>query len=123
MGTMTLDLNIRNTGGNGIVEFCVFKVERHDTTPTLGNHPIPSTAEVLAQGMQQACRMANPGKVFHFSSRTYTVEVAITHKIRVSPAKFRLSKVKAGDHWCLQLFNRGGVAVVFDFQARYKEYE
>ncbi len=123
MGTMTLDLAITGVTASGVIEFCVFKVERADSTPTLGNHPVPSIAEINTQGMQQACRMANPGKVFHYSQRVCTTEVAIAHKIRVSPAKFKLSKFKAGDHWMLMMFNRSAQTVTFNYQARYKEYE
>ncbi len=123
MGTVTADMSIRNTTVDGIVEFCIYKVERAATTPVLGTHPVPSTADINSQGMQQACRMANPGKVFHYSKRAYTPEIAFTHKIKVSPAKFKLSKIKAGDHWVLQLFNRSLATVNFDYESRYKEYE
>ncbi len=123
MGTVTIDMNIRNTAGDGVAEFCVFKVERAASTPALGTHPIPSSAEIASQGMQQACRMANPGKVFHYSARAYSIENTVVHKIRVSPAKFRLSKIKAGDHWIMMLFNRGPQTFTYDFQCRYKEYE
>ncbi len=123
VGRLNIDLSIRDTTADGVIEFCVYKVERADSTPALGTHPVPSTAEILAQGMQQACRMANPGKVFHYSKRAYTVENTYTHKIVVSPAKYKLSKLKAGDHWILQVFNRGSATVTFDFEARYKEYE
>ncbi len=124
IGTLNLDLTARQPGQSGVVEFCVIKVERADSTPSIGSHPVPSTAEIVSQGMQQACRMANPGKVFHYSKRAYTAEIAVVHKIRVSPAKFKLSKCKAGDHWLLIAMNRdvaGGIT--FDFEARYKEYE
>ncbi len=124
IGRLNIDLTIRNTTADGVFEFCVFKVERAATTPVLGTHPIPSSAEVTSQGMQQACRMANPGKVFHYSKRAYTIEQNITHKIIVSPAKYKLSKFKAGDHWILLINNRGsGGTPTFDFEARYKEYE
>ncbi len=123
VGMFTINMNIRDPTGGGIFEFCVYKVERAATTPILGTHPVPSTSEVSTQGLQQACRMANPGKVFHFSARTYAPEQPITHIIKISPAKFKLSKLKAGDHWILQTFNRGGAGVKVDFQARYKEYE
>ncbi len=123
LGTLNLDISVRKTSADGVVEFCVFKVERHDTTPILGTHPVPSIAEVLSQGTQQACRMANPGKVFSYTKVSYTTDMNRIHKIRVSPAKYRLSKVKAGDHWCLLMFNRGATTMTFDFEARYKEYE
>ncbi len=123
IGAFNIDMSIRNTAGDGVVEFAVFKVERVATTPVLGTHPIPSSATIASQGMQQATRLDNPGKVFHFSSRAYSIENTLTHKIRVSPAKYRLSKVKAGDYWILMMFNRGPQTFTFDFQGRYKEYE
>ncbi len=123
VGAFTIDVTLRGATGSGIMEYCIYKVERAATTPVLGTHPVPSTAEALAAGLQQECRLQNPGKVFHYSKRAYTVEVSTTHKIRMSPAKFRLSKMKAGDHWILQLFNRGPTAITHDFEARYKEYE
>ncbi len=123
IGAFNIDMGIREMIATGVFEYCVLKVERADSTPSLGSHPIPSTAEILSQGMQQACRMANPGKVFHYSKRAYTDNFAVAHKIRVSPAKFRESKCKAGDHWILMLFNRAPNIVTFDFECRYKEYE
>ncbi len=124
VGRLNIDVTIRSTTTNGVIEFCVFKVERADSTPALGTHPIPSTAEILSQGMQQACRLANPGKVFHYSKRPYTGDMNLTHKIIVSPAKYKLSKLKAGDHWMMLMFNRStGGTITYDFEARYKEYE
>jgi len=123
IGILNIDISVRNTTGDGVVEFCVYKVERAATVPALGVHPVPSTAEVLASGMQQECRLQNPGKVFHYSKRTYSIEQPFNHKIKVWPAKYKLSKIKAGDHWILQVFNRGGTAVALDFEGRYKEYE
>ncbi len=123
MGRVTIDFAVRITAADGLAEFCVFKVERADSTPTLGNHPVPSTAEANSQGLQQACRMANPGKVYHFSQRAYANNHTISHRIVVSPAKFKASKWKAGDHLILMVFNRGAQQITFDMQARYKEYE
>ncbi len=123
IGRFNIDINIRNTIGGGVFEFCVFKGERLATTPILGTHPVPSTANILAQGMQQATRLHNPGKTFHFSKRVYTIEQAIAHKIIVSPAKYKTSKCKAGDFWVLMIFNRGGTEVTFDYECRFKEYE
>ncbi len=123
VGSLTLDLSIRTTSADGVIEFCILKTERGDTTPIIGTHPIPSSSEITTQGMQQACRLANPGKVFHYSKRAYTIEISFTHRIKVSPAKFKLSKLKAGDHWMLIINNRSANSCVFDFEARYKEYE
>ncbi len=123
IGRLTIDTSIRTTTADGVVEFCVFKVERAAATPVKATHPISSGAEVAAQGMQQVCRLANPGKVFHYSKVVYSAEHPMQHKIIVSLAKFKLSKIKAGDHWCLYVHNRGTATITFDFEARYKEYE
>ncbi len=123
IGRLNIDLGLRGAGSTGILEACIFKVERADSTPSLGSHPVPSQAEINTQGMQQACRMANPGKVFHYSKTAYTIQITRTKKISVSPAKFRLSKVKAGDHWILLLFNRSAGSVTVDTEMRYNEYE
>ncbi len=123
VGQLNILMSIRNTSGDGIIEFAVYKVERAASTPSLGTHPIPSSADITAQGLQQAARLDNPGKVFHYSQRSYSIENTVAHRITVSPAKFKLSKLKAGDHWILQLFNRGPQTVTYDFQARYKEHE
>ncbi len=123
LGTLFVDTTIRSTTGDGVIEYCLFKVERSAITPVIGTHPVPSGAEITSQGLQQACRLANPGKVFHYSKVVYSIEAPKTHKIKVSPAKFKLSKVKAGDHWVLLVHNRGPTTVTFDFECRYKEYE
>ncbi len=123
VGTFNIDLAIRNTSGDGVLEYCVLKVERADATPVLGTHPIPSQSEINTQGMQQAARLANPGKVFYFGKRAYTIEQSSVIKFRMSPAKYKLSKMKAGDHWILLLNNRGPQTMTFDYECRYKEYE
>ncbi len=123
IGRINISLSIRNPTASGIMEFGVFKVERVASTPALGVFPIPSSAENNSQGLQQSMRLQNPGKVFHFSQRAYTPELAVVHNITVSPAKYKLSKFKAGDHWVLMIHNRGTAQVTVDLQMRYKEYE
>jgi len=123
IGRITIDASVRGTTNNGVVEFCVFKVERQDSTPVLGTFPIPSSAEINGAGMQQECRLKNPGKVFHFSQRAFATQQTIAHRIVVSPAKYKLSKFKAGDHWILLIFNRSEIQITVDVQMRYKEYE
>ncbi len=123
VGQLNLNLTIRNTTSDGVIEFAVYKVERADSTPSVGTHPIPTAGEVNLQGLQQATRLANPCKVFHFSTRAFSIENTINHRITVSPAKFKLSKLKAGDHWILQMFNRSSAVITFDYQGRFKEHE
>ncbi len=123
IGRININISIRNPGAAGIIEATVFKVERAAATPVLGTHPVPSVAQINTQGSQQAMRLANPGKVFHFSTTPYTTGTTRTKVITVSPAKYKLSKIKAGDHWCLCLFNKCPNSIIIDLQMRYKEYE
>jgi len=122
IGRLNLDISIRDAAADGVLEFCVFKVLRAAATPAKATHPVPSNAEVNTQGMQQACRLANPGLVFHYSKAAYTKEFTRIKKIIVSPAKYKQSQIKAGDHWCLYVFNRGTGIINIDFEARYKEF-
>ncbi len=114
---------VRTTVADGAIEFGVVHVERNDTVPALGTHPLPSTTEIGTQGLQQALRLASPGRVVHFSVRAYSIENTITHRIKFRPSKFKASKVKAGDYWMLIVHNRGANVLTYDFQCRYKEYE
>ncbi len=123
MGICTIDFTTRITTADGSLEYCVVHVERNDTTPSIGTHPMPSAVEINNQGLQQACRLASPGRVVHFSVRAYSAEHTMTHKIVFRPSKYKSSKVKAGDHWCLIVHNRGSAVVTNDFQCRWKEYE
>ncbi len=123
MGQATIDFTCRVTTADGVLEFGVVHVERNDTTPAIGSHPLPSGSEINTQGLQQALRLASPGRVVHFSQRAYSVENTFVHKIRFRPSKFKASKVKAGDYWMLIVHNRGSAEITYDFQCRYKEYE
>ncbi len=123
MGQCEIDFTTRTTVADGAMEYCILHVERNDTTPAIGTHPIPSAADIGTQGLQQACRLSSPGRVVHFSVRAYSIENTMTHHIKFRPSKFKASKVKAGDHWVLIVHNRGANIVTVDFQCRWKEYE
>ncbi len=122
MGQTTIDFTCRITTADGALEFCVVHVERHDGVPTL-SHPLPTSSEISTEGMQQACRLASPGRVVHFSIRPYSADNTFVHRIKFRPSKFKSSKVKAGDYWMLIIHNRGSATITYDFQCRYKEYE
>ncbi len=121
IGAITFNFSSRSTAVAGTIDFCVFRVERSFITPVIGTDPIPSSAEMLTQGVQQAMRMNLPGRVIHFSTRSYAVEQPINHLIRVTPAKFRMAKVRPGDHIGIMIFNRGSGTIIWSMQMRYKE--
>ncbi len=123
IGLLNLSIGIQDSVSSGVIEYGVTHVERALATPALGNNNLPTSAEIATQGMQQALRMENPGRVFHWSQSPYTIEMTTVKNIKVSPAKYKRSKCKAGDHWVLLLHNRGVGTVNVDIQMRYKEYE
>ncbi len=122
MGQCTIDFTVRTTVADGSIEFCIFHVERSHITPAIGTDPIPSGADISSQGLQQAMRLALPGRVVHFSVRAYSIENTMVHKLKFRPSKYKASQVKAGDFWALMVHNRGANIITYDMQARYKEY-
>ncbi len=122
MGQCTIDFSCRTTVADGTLEFCIFHVERSHITPVIGTDPIPNGTDITGQGLQQAMRLALPGRVVHFSVRSYSIENTMTHKMRFRPSKYKASQVKAGDFWGLIVHNRGVNIITYDFQVRYKEY-
>ncbi len=121
IGAINFDFSTRSSPAAGSLDFCVFRVERSFITPVIGTDPIPSNSEMLTQGVQQAMRMNMPGRVLHFSTRSYAIEQPINHKIRIIPAKFRMAKVRPGDFIGIMIFNRGSGSVIWSMQMRYKE--
>ncbi len=106
----------------GTIEWCVFKVERSFIVPVVGTDPIPSSADVDSQGIQQAFRLNMPGWIMKHGAFAITPEIASVRTIRVSPGKFRKGMIKDGDHIAIALFNRCSGAVNFSVQMRYKEF-
>ncbi len=121
IGNINFSFSSRISTGPGSIDFIVFRVERSFITPVIGTDPIPSNAEVLTQGSQQAFRMNMPGRVLHFSTRSYAAETPISHTIRVNPSKYRMAKVRPGDHIGIYMFNRAANSIIFSMQMRYKE--
>ncbi len=121
VGSITFDIDIRSVTGQGSLEFAVIRCERCFTVPVVGTDPIPSSLDVAGEGIQQAFRTRMPGRVLHFSQLAYTAETTRIKKIRISPAKFRMAKVRPGDYIALAIFNRSGVSIIYSVQMRYKE--
>ncbi len=121
IGKITFNFSTRGAIGNGTYDFIVFRVERSFVTPVIGTDPVPSNSEMLTQGSQQAFRMNMPGRVLSFTTRSYAAEQPINHTIRVNPAKYKMAKVRPGDHIGLCVFNRGSADATVSVQMRYKE--
>ncbi len=109
-------------GAFGTVEYCLFKAERQATTPVIGTHPIPSSADVLAQGIQQAFRLNMSTWVCRFGSFPVSAETPVVRNITINWKKFKKATVKDGDFYGLALFNRTQGTCAFSIQMRYKSY-
>lgn len=122
LGTVTVNLGIRGATASGSIEVGIVKYERQSSVPTVGVDPVPSTADVLSVGLQQALRMASPGWVMKFYNIAYTSETTRTKDFSINLKKFRKATWRDGDYLALLLFNRGTSTVTVDHQARYYEY-
>ncbi len=123
VGRINVDMSIRITTADGAIECCIFKLERQTVTPLIGVDNVPSASECSTQGLEQAVRLANPGRVYLTKRTAYSADNTRIINLKVSPSKYKVSKMKAGDHWCLLVFNRAAATITNDFQGRYKEYE
>ncbi len=122
VGNITIDISLSGATASGILEYALIKYQRQSTVPLVGVAPVPSSATVLAVGLQQATRLASPGWVLHFNTMAYTAETTRTKMLKINLSKFRMSSWRDGDYFSLLLFNRGGAAIFVDHHARYYEY-
>ncbi len=106
----------------GTIEYCIFKIERSAITPVIGTHPLPSSADVTGQGLQQAMRLNMSTWVCKFGTFAVSAEVPISRTITINWKKFRKATVKDGDFYGIALFNRTGGQVGFSVQMFYKSY-
>lgn len=122
VGNITLDITERGATSAGVLEVCVVKCQRQHAIPAVGTDPIPSTADVLATGLQQNMRGNTPGWVLKSFLFPYTAEMPVVRKISINLAKFKMATWRDGDYLAVLLFNRGGGAIIVDHTARYYEY-
>ncbi len=123
VGPITFNLSVRSASAISVLSMCVFKCERAFAVPVIGTDPIPSSADIVGAGMQQAMRMALPGRVMHFSKIAITAETVRAVTIKVNPAKYRMSKIRPGDYIGIMCHNMSGQATTVSFEMRYKEYQ
>ncbi len=121
LGKVFVNLAIRATTGTGIISIGVMRVERATAVPAIGVGNVPSLAEIAGQGMQQAQRMQNPGRVVRYLNMAYTAEFSRIIKFSFVPAKYKMAKVRPGDYFIMQVFNKGPTGVTYDYEARFKE--
>ncbi len=106
----------------GNIEYVIFKVERSNITPVVGTFPIPSSADVDGQGIQQAFRLNMSTWVCKFGSFAVSPSQAVTKTITINWSKFKKATVKDGDHFGIAMFNRADGSVDWSCQMMYKSY-
>ncbi len=124
VGNMTLDIGIvPGTTTNGYYEYCVVKYERSTSVPVIGTDPVPSTADIVSDGLQRSCRSSTPGYVIKYGMIPLTSETSRTVKLSIRWAKFHKEKVRDGDYFTIVFFNHtGDGSCIYDLQCRYKTY-
>jgi len=124
LGQMTVHIVARGAGqsGSGVLEYAFFKVERSAQVPTSTSGQLPGATEILNDGLQQAERIHNPGRVIHFGLIAFAGQQPGVRVIKLPWAKFKLAGVRVGDYYMLHFFSRGD-AVEVDYHCRFKEFK
>ena len=108
---------------NGYLEYAVIKYERSTSVPTIGTDPVPSSADIATNGLQQEVRSMTPGYCVKWGIIPVTAEVTKTFPININWNKFRKGKVRDGDYYTIIIFNNtSNNALVYDLFFRYKTY-
>ncbi len=117
---VTYDISIRAPAAAGTVEVCYFKADRKENVPVIGTI-LPSAANIVAVGLQQAMRMAMPGQILKFKQFAVTIQTSRSVTDRIGLVKFKKSKMRAGDFIGFVINNRTSGTFTVDIQTRYKE--
>ncbi len=109
VGTMVATITVATPVTNAILEYGWVKVEKANTTPLLGTL-LPTSAECLSQGTQQALRQEQPGQVIKYGTLPITAGAASVRVVKGAWGKYRMAKCRVGDHFIFYVFERGGSA-------------
>ncbi len=123
VGKTTIDFALTSVGTpRGYYEYCVVKYQRQFTVPAIGTDPVPSSAVIITDGLQNACRSLAPGYVIKFGTIPVTAETTVTRKIVINWAKFGKAIMRDGDFFTIVFFNRSDSTNTYDLQIRYTTY-
>ncbi len=123
VGFTRFTLQFEPTGaGFGTIEYVIFKIERSAITPVVGTFPIPTSATVDGQGIQQAFRLNMSTWVCKFGTFAVSAETPLVRTVTINWNKFKKATVKDGDHYGIGIFNRTTGSLDFSVQMFYKSY-
>lgn len=118
---ITFDVSIQDITDQGTIEWAIFKIERAPTVPALGNQ-LPLSAEISVQGLQQAMRQYQPGRVIKFGQLSVASEQPRSFRAIGRFGRFRMQANRTGDYYGIIIFNKTGGTPIISVQARYKAY-
>ncbi len=108
---------------NGFYEVAAIKYERSTSVPVIGTAPVPTSADIGTNGLQQEVRSNTPGYVIYFDTIAITPETNRSKKLTLNWAKYGKAVVRDGDFYAIIMFNRtNDSTTVYDIQTRYKTY-
>ncbi len=123
IGKMTVSVNFTTSGASiGYYEYAFIKYHRQTSVPAIGTDPVPTSADIVSDGLQRAVRNFTPGWVVHFGTVSSNTAFNRGIKLVINWAKFKMEKVRDGDFYCLVMFNRSDGTATYDIQTRYKTY-
>lgn len=118
--TITFDISFNNAMSASVIEYAVFKIERASAVPALGTG-LPTSASILASGLQQALRIIQPGRVVKFGTLSIAPEQPATRHVVANFKKYRMNRIRQGDWYGIIIFNGSANSATISVQARYKE--
>ncbi len=119
INSIIFNISIRDITLSGVIEYAIFKVERASETPTEASNLLPSNTEISTQGLQSGMRQYQPGRVIKYGQLAVAAEQPRTLSIKGNYAKFKMAKLRTGDHYGIMLYNRTSATAVIDIQCRY----
>ncbi len=123
IGNMTINLAFTTVAaGTGYYEYALIKYERSTSVPTIGTDPVPSSADIVTNGLQASVRGLTPGYLIEYGQIAMSPQTTRIKILKAKWAKFKKALVRDGDYFVLIIFNRSGGASTYDIQTRYKTY-
>ena len=123
IATIFNTISFRDVTVNGIMEIALFKVERANAVPTVGGGLLPTTVAITGQGLQQAMRQFQPGRVLKYLKAAIAAEQPRVVHAKHQLFKFNMSTMRAGDYIGIIVYNRSSAAVTVDFESRYNAFD
>ncbi len=123
VGNMNINLAFTTVAaGTGYYEYALVKYERSTTVPIIGTDPVPASAVIVTDGLQNAVRSLSPGYLIQYGQIAVTPQTTRLKIIRANWSKFDKSLVRDGDYFCLIIFNRSDGQSSYDIQTRYRTF-